>query len=76
MPLNLDDYVKSSDADEDADVCPECGGMGELIYGDGGAGRDKPPTETGYTETCDVCEGTGLPPLVIEARKAVRERAE
>jgi len=56
----------------DPDVCEECGGSGEIIYGDGG-GPDGTPTETGYSEKCRACGGSGEGGLRQVAREAVAD---
>jgi hypothetical protein len=38
-------------------TCPECGGAGDIVYGDGGEGGRA--TETGWSATCPVCWGEG-----------------
>ncbi len=69
--MSLDDFAPPPDPttpmrgdiyrgpDRDPRVCPECGGLGELICGDGGYGPGR-PSETGYTEECSHCQGSGL----------------
>ncbi len=57
----------------DPNVCDECGGLGEIVYGDGGGDGGR-ATETGYTEPCSVCEGTGDGGLVLVARMALKEK--
>lgn len=57
------------------DRCPECGGMGEIVLGDGGGPKGE-ATATGCTYPCDACDGTGMPPLVAEAHQALKLQAE
>jgi hypothetical protein len=54
------------------DDCEACEGRGEFVYGDGGGGPDE-PTDTGITEICAACNGSGLKPdpLIEEAQKAL-----
>lgn len=55
----------------DPDTCEECGGNGEIIYGDGGY-PDGQATETGYSEVCPTCGGSGQAGLQQVARDAVK----
>jgi hypothetical protein len=58
LPPLLGEVYRSPE--DDPRVCPDCGGLGELIYGDGGGGIGAYRSETGWTDRCDRCHCTGL----------------
>jgi hypothetical protein len=70
--MSLDDWVPEEGQKHtpDPDVCEDCGGQGEIIMGDGGTGVYGQYSETGYTELCTTCGGTGDKGLVY-AREGV-----
>jgi hypothetical protein len=62
---------KMQSQEPDPDVCQECGGMGEIVLGDGG-GEGGKATDTGVSYPCDACDGSGGSALQTTARRALK----